>query len=88
MVQRRTQGEFSDPFAESRRLNTMACTPQRAGGKDGHVVVSTPPQHYGTVHGTPGQGRWQLHKKFGDEACHADLHLSCTHTHGLARHGR
>ena len=56
MVQRRAAGEFSDPFVESRRLNAMAATPQRAGGKDGRVVVSTPPQHYGTVQGTPGQG--------------------------------
>lgn len=56
MVQRRAAGEFSDPFVESRRVNAMASTPQRAGGKDGRVVVSTPPQHYGMVQGTPGQG--------------------------------
>ena len=53
MGQRRAAGDFSDPFVESRRVNAMASTPQRADGRSG-VVVATPPQHYGTVPGTPG----------------------------------
>ena len=53
MVQRRSAGEGSDPFVESRRVNAMQATPMRADGR--MVSVATPPQHYGITPGTPGK---------------------------------